>query len=193
MQASVGRGANAFSGYPGTALSVAMGGAFSDVRLVIFPHETFTVASGGTMNLTAPVGSQIDWEGWLVNSGTINFTNGSYVMSGLATYPYFVGGIVNQPGGKINFTGSVTFGITDAYGMIDQTYLTNQGSMTWITGVSNSSSMAFAALDNTQGAITNLSGTLSLGTLVTNFAGIFYTAPGAVTQLAASWDITTPG
>jgi hypothetical protein len=181
-----------------SSLTVAGGGILNDVTVTIPYGATATVASGGTMNLTAPSGSYGVLDGSLVNSGTINFTNGgfnlAYQMLGL-----WAGGILNQPGGQLNLNGSVSFFangyVSGGISTIDTTYLTNKGALTQMTG-SGTSGVAVGALDNSQGTITNLSGTLSLGTLGTNLAGVFSAAPGAAIQLYAinnDTTVTVPG
>ncbi len=181
-----------------SSLTVAGGGVLNDVTVTIPYGATATVASGGTMNLTAPSGTYGVLNGSLVNSGTFNCTNGgfnlAYQMLGL-----WAGGILNQPGGQLNLNGSVSFfangyvsgGITT----IDTTYFTNKGTLTQTTG-SGTSDVSVAAVDNSQGTITNLSGVLSLATMRTNLAGVFFAAPGAAIQLYAINDgatVTVPG
>ena len=181
-----------------SSVTVASGGVLNEVTINIPYGATATVASGGTMNLTAPVGAYGVLNGSLVNAGTINCTNGgfylAYEMLGL-----WAGGILNQPGGQLNLNGSVSFeengylsgGITT----IDTTYFNNKGTLTQMSG-SSTSDIGVQALDNSQGTITNLSGTLSLGILGTNLAGVFSAVPGAVIQLYAIDDgvnVTAPG
>ena len=181
-----------------SSLTVATGGILNDVTVNIPQGATVTVASGGTMNLTAPSGSYGILNGSLVNYGTLNFTNGgfnlAYQMLGL-----WAGGILNQPGGQLNLNGGVSF-VENGYSSggistIDTTYFTNKGTLTQTTGSSNSV-VTVAAVDNSQGTITNLSGVLALATVGTNLVGDFFAAPGAAIQLYAinnGATVTLPG
>ena len=180
------------------SMTVAGGGVLNDVTVTIPYGTTATVASGGTMNLTAPVGTYGVLNGSLVNSGTINCTNGgfnlAYQMLGL-----WAGGILNQPGGQLNLNGSVSIFangyISGGISTIDTTYFTNKGTLTQMIGSSNNV-VTVGTVNNSQGTITNLSGVLSLATVQTNLAGVFFAAPGAAIQLYAinnDTTVTVPG
>ena len=176
-----------------SSVTVAGGGILNDVAITIPYGVTATVASGGKMNLTAPVGSYGMLNGSLVNYGTINCTNGGFYL-GYEMLGLWAGGILNQPGGQLNLNGSVSFEangyVSGGIPTVDATYLTNQGSLTQISG-SGTSDFGVSVVDNSQGTITNLSGTLSVATLGTNLAGVFFAVPGAEIQLYA--DVTVPG
>jgi hypothetical protein len=181
-----------------SSVTVASGGVFNDATVILPQGATAMVTSGGTMNLTAPSGSYGVLDGLLVNSGTINFTNGGFLLA-YNMWPEWTGGILNQPGGKLNLNGSVSFeedGLSSAgLGTLDTTFFTNNGTLTQVSG-GGTSDFVVGSLDNSQGTVTNLSGTLSLGNLRTNFVGAFSTASGAVIQLNFLDDgatITVPG
>jgi hypothetical protein len=117
----------------------------------------------------------------IVNSGTITATN--------ATLNFYNVGLSNLPAGVIKLQGSSTVGVNDSGTLV------NQGSLVESSGP-GSTTMNLGTFDNTLGTVTNLAGTLVLGTFQTNLAGIYYAAAGATIQFNAINDGTnfvTPG
>ena len=140
---------------------------------VVEANGTLTVASGGTLNVSVA----LNLSGPVTNSGTINLPDGS---GGIAMNSGG-SGIVNLTGGQINLAGPSQGGggITG----LAQSYLINQG---MITKSSGTNLIWIASLDNSQGAITNLSGTLWLRGFQGTLAGIFSAAPGAAIQFSGT-------
>lgn len=160
-------------------LTVAHGGVLNDCAMQIPQGFSMTVASGGVLNvLGSPVPTFLN--GTIINYGTLNVTNSGFLL-GYGTYPTVLGGFVNQPGGVMNFSGTWDITASVGFGETDQTYFTNRGSLTQITGPTGV--ITVGSFENSQGTVTNLSGVLSMGTL-TNLSGIYYAAAGATNQFA---------
>jgi hypothetical protein len=90
--------------------SVAGGGVWYATHASL--HGALTVASGGKLNLAGG----LNLSGPLTNAGTINFTNSGLGVSG---------GVINQPGGLIDFWDNTVVGAFGSY--IGGGYLVNQG------------------------------------------------------------------
>ncbi len=123
------------------------GNMYDDIRL----NQGATVAHGGTMNC----------EGYftittLTNAGTLNLA------SQLVLYTA-TNGIVNQPGGLINLESNAVITIAAT-----NDYFINQGAIVQNAGAGATNSISYLypyqpfQFDNSQGTITNLSGTLVL-------------------------------
>jgi len=177
-------------------VTVSSGGVLNGCHLSISDSAAFTIGSGGVVNMLAPSlsdnsGSILD--GFITNYGVLNLTN-TGILIGYGWYPTVEGGIVNQSGGAINFSGAVNIGTSVGYGETDETYFINRGRLTQDSDVTNG--VTIGSFDTSQGAITNLAGTLVLSGFTTNLAGTFYAGPGAVIQLKGINDgvtVTTPG
>ena len=176
----------------GGAFTVANGGVLNEYKLEIGlagPAVSLTVASGGVMNLLEGpavypfnVGAL---DGPLTNYGTINMTNTGFLIG----YGSGRGGIMNEPGGVINLRGAANIaGTTGEDG--DFTYFINKGNLIETTGAG--STVSVSSFDNSQGAITNLSGTMVLESL-TNLSGTYSAGTGATIQLAGGSSVLTPG
>jgi hypothetical protein len=145
------------------------GNMYDDIRL----NQGAIVAHGGTMNC----------EGYftittLTNAGTLNLA------SQLVLYTT-TNGIVNQPGGLINLESNAVITVTAT-----NDYFINQGMIVQNAGAGATNSISYQAniyqpfdFDNSQGTITNLSGTLVLASFQSTLAGTFYAAAGATIQL----------
>ena len=144
------------------------GNMYDDIRL----NQGATVAHGGTMNC----------EGYftittLTNAGTLNLA------SQLVLYTA-TNGIVNQPGGLINLESNAVITIAAT-----NDYFINQGAIVQNAGAGATNSISYLypyqpfQFDNSQGTITNLSGTLVLPSFQSTLAGTFYAAAGATIQL----------
>jgi len=155
--------------FPG-AVTVGNGAVFGDTSSVtVNASGSVTVAAGGALNL----GGSLSLFGPLTNSGTINLTNsGITIYNGTSGYQ---GGLVNQPGGLIDFWGNA--GISGAYG---QDYFINKGTLAKSGG--SSTTISLSLFDTSTGTATNLSGSLILGVFTNSLAGTFYSANGAVIQ-----------
>jgi hypothetical protein len=116
--------------------------------------------------------------GPLTNSGTLNITNMECIVGDGSG----VGGIWNEPGGSIFLNGSVSFLGDAGDGGESETFMTNRGAITEVTGPGTT--VALGYVDNSLGTITNLSGVLALST-VTNLAGTFNAAANTLIQFAA--------
>ena len=123
--------------------------------------SVLTVAHGGLVN----VSGQLDVYSPLTNSGTINLGNAAvYLVAG--------GTMDNQSGGLMNILGSLNVTV---FGSAN--YFTNRGTLLQNTpGITNV--MSLYTFDNSQGTVTNLSGTLGVGFLG-NLTGTYYAAAGA--------------
>ena len=137
------------SGFLGdvSALTVANGGILNEFKIAIL-DSSLTVAAGGVVNgvdYSAAVGILT---GAINNYGTINITNTGFLI-GYGTYPTLLGGIVNQPGGVIHLSGTVSLASTGGYGVIDSTYFTNKGSLTQTDGVG--STIGVGSFENSEG------------------------------------------
>ena len=175
------------------AVAVGSGGVFNIISSVgnfyvdILLDHGVTVAHGGIMNC----------EGYftlttLTNAGTLNLA------SQLVLYTT-TNGIVNQPGGLINLESNAVITVA-----VTNDYFINQGSIVQNAGAGANNSISYQkgilisggpfngdsigiyepfAFDNSQGTITNLSGTLVLASFPGTLAGNFYAAAGATIQL----------
>jgi len=151
------------------------GNMYDDIRL----NQGAIVAHGGTMNC----------EGYftittLTNAGTLNLA------AQLVLYTT-TNGIVNQPGGLINLESNAVITIAAT-----NDYFINQGSIVQNAGAGATNSISYQAnqpfqFDNSQGTITNLSGTLVLPSFQGTLAGTFFAAAGATIQLGGG-TIGTP-
>ena len=163
------------------AATVANGGVFTANGA--WPAGVITVAHGGVLNIA----NGLYLVSPLLNSGTINLTN-----TWITIDNYYSaedgrqdgnGGVVNQPGGLINFQGNSSIGgVRGVYQETAYDYFINQGIMTQSGGTNSIDCQVF---DNSQGTITNLAGTMVLGTYQTNLAGIYFAAAGATIQFNA--------
>jgi fibronectin-binding autotransporter adhesin len=174
-------------------VAVESGGVFNVISSVgnsyvdILLYHGVTVAHGGIMNC----------EGYftvttLTNAGTLNLA------SQLVLYTT-TNGIVNQPGGLINLESNAVITVAAT-----NDYFINQGSIVQNAGAGATNSISYQkgilisggpfngdsigiyepfAFDNSQGTITNLSGTLVLASFPGTLAGNFYAAAGATIQL----------
>jgi hypothetical protein len=166
-----------------TNLTVATGGVLSASGSA-FLGEAITIAHAGTMNVEGPVILISS----LTNAGTLNLTSpitfgGTF---GGGTYEGVNNGIVNQAGGLINLGNNA--GIIIPYPFSPTTnYFINQGAIVQNAGIGATNTINVSAsvfdFDNSQGAITNLSGTLILTFLQGPLTGTFYAAAGATIQL----------
>jgi hypothetical protein len=188
-----------------TNVVVAGGGVFA-YEGTGFLAGTVTVDSGGIFNVINPGGNMYDdirlnqgaivahggimnCEGYftittLTNAGTLNLA------SQLVLYT-MTNGIVNQPGGLINLESNAVITIAAT-----NDYFINQGSIVQNAGVGATNSISYQAnqpfqFDNSQGTITNLSGTLVLPSFQGTLAGTFFAAAGATIQLGGG-TIGTP-
>ena len=136
------------------------------------------VTPGGVLNVSA---AGLTSYGPVNNSGIINLTNGTIGLI-YNVYNGGTGGLFNQPGGLINFQGSGSISSSSGLPGYEQNYygyVTNQGTMTQITGTNI---IYCPFYDGSQGTITNLSGVLSLGLFQTNLVGTYFAAVGATVQ-----------
>lgn len=172
------------------SVTVANGGLCLANRVAISaPYLGYgmAVAHGGVLDIT----NGLSLYAPLINSGTINLTNtGIYVVN----YDDYQigqvggGGLVNQPGGLINWQGAGNIsGEHSYYKSVPLDYFINQGMITRTGGTNTVDCQVF---DNTAGTITNLSGTLALGSYQTNLAGTYYAAADATIQFNAVNDGT---
>ena len=149
------------------------------------------VSHGGTMNVTGPISLRFP----ITNAGTLNLNESLVTFDVYSPSP---AGIVNQPGGLINMIGA---GGISASSSAD--YFINQGTVVQNAGAGATNSISYQAFtrfnngvyniglypyqpfqfDNSQGTITNLSGTLILPSFQSTLAGTFYAAAGATIQL----------
>jgi len=130
-----------------------------------FAGSWFSVGHGGVLTGSGGFAA-------LTNAGTINLTNTSIHAD-----------LLNQPGGVVNLAGGA--GISgNSFG---GNYFTNLGAITASGGSPNT--INAADFENSQGTVTNLSGVLSMGTLM-NLTGTYYAAAGATNQFAAINDGT---
>ena len=172
-----------------SALTVASGGIFNEFKMAINLGSSLIVAAGGVVNGVDYSAAVAVLNGGLTNSGTINFTNAQILVG----YGTGTGGIVNQPGGVINLRGAAAI-VSSGFVAGDFSYIINQGSISETAG--SGSTLNVAIFDNTQGTITNLSGTMVLETYRTNLSGIYYSGSGAIIQFHAVNDginYVTPG
>ncbi|HEY4415716.1 MAG TPA: hypothetical protein VGO57_08495 [Verrucomicrobiae bacterium] len=101
---------------------------------------------------------------------------------------YGGGGLVNQLGGLINWQGAGNIsGEHSFFQSVPFDYFINRGMITKTGGTNIIDCQVF---DNAPGTITNLAGTLALGTFQTNFAGTYYAAADATIQFNAVNDGT---
>ena len=176
------------------SVTVANGGSINAVGVAF---NFVTVAPGGVLDITHDPASAFtvtSLSGQLSNSGTINFTNAVVYIYNYNYIGAAYGGLINQPGGVINFHGNGDIEADVGYPpSVYFGYIVNQGLITQFDGTNN---LSAPYLDLTQGTMTNLSGTMVLGTYQTNLAGIYYAAAGATIQFNAVNDGTnfvTPG
>jgi fibronectin-binding autotransporter adhesin len=165
-------------------LAVAGGGVGNFTNAFFLSDEgAITVAHAGTMNVEGPVALICS----LTNAGTLNvaspITFGATLGGG--TYQGVNNGILNQAGGLINLGSNAS--IIVPFGGTSTNYFINQGTIVQNAGIGatntiNVSDTVFE-FDNSQGAITNLSGTLILPYFQGSLAGTFYAAAGATIQL----------
>ena len=173
-----------------TNLTVANGGVLSATGSA-FLGGAITIAHAGTMNMEGPVILISS----LTNAGTLNLTApitfGGTIGGG--TYEGVNNGIFNQAGGLINLGNNS--GIIIPYPFSATTnYLINQGAIVQNAGIGATNTINVSAsvfdFDNSQGAITNLSGTLILSFLQGPLTGTFYAAAGATIQLGGGTPAT---
>jgi len=162
------------------------GGGVANVNNAFFLGfgAIITVAHAGTMNVEGPVVLIPS----LTNAGTLNLTSpitfgGTF---GGGTYEGVNNGILNQAGGLINLGSNA--GIIIPYPFSATTnYFINQGAIVQNAGIGATNTINVSAsvfdFDNSQGAVTNLSGTLILAFLQGPLTGTFYAAAGATIQL----------
>ena len=176
-QPLLGSGFGYYFGFTFGSVTVANGGLLN-VTNGAQAGGACNVTPGGVLNVSA---AGLTSYGPVNNSGIINLTNGTI---GLINNVYNggTGGLFNQPGGLINFQGSGSISSSSGLPGYEQNYygyVTNQGTITQITGTNT---IYCPFYDNSQGTITNLSGVLSLGLFQTNLAGTYFTAAGATVQ-----------
>jgi hypothetical protein len=190
-----------------TNLVVANGGVFSYEGAGLL-NGTVTVDSGGVFNVISPTGNfYVDvllYHGVTVAHGGIMNADGYFTVTTLTNAGTLnlaaplvlsttTNGIVNQPGGLINLGSNAV--ITAA---APSDYFINRGAIVQNAGAGATNSISYQALtlfnhdefytyqpfqfDNSQGTITNLSGTLVLGSFQSTLAGTFYAAAGATIQ-----------
>ena len=161
-------------------------GNFNYYSYILLDHRV-TVAHGGVMNC----------EGYftittLTNAGTLNLAAQLVLLT-------TANGIVNQPGGVINLKSNAVITIAAT-----NDYFINQGSIVQNAGTGATNTISYQkgigisggpfngdsidiyepfAFDNSQGTITNLSGTLVLPSFPSTLAGTFYAAAGATIQM----------
>ena len=158
------------------AVTVANGGVLTANECGAF---ALTVTANGVLNLAGPFSISSGLSPPLTNSGAINIsmTNGTAVIAN---------GIVNQAGGQITFSGNGNL-LED----LGTTFFVNQGRITQNSGPGTTNTINFADLDNSQGSVSNLSGTLVLRTFQTNLAGTFSAVAGA-TNILSGGTAATP-
>ena len=165
-------------------VAVAQGGIMNAVDAYF--NRGLMVSQGGVLNLLPSESPQttVHWyssvSDWIINSGTISATN--------SALNFYNVGLSNLLGGVIKLQGGSTVGVNGSGTLI------NQGSLTESAGLGCTINMG--NFDNTLGTITNLTGTLVLGTYQTNLAGVYYAAGGATIQFNAVNDgvnFITPG
>ena len=150
----------------GGTLNANLGAVYSLYPAIL---SALTVAHGGTFNVTALF--KIYYP--LTNSGTINLSNAAASLLGGGT-------IDNQSGGLINILGSSSIAVS-IYGSAAN-YFANRGVLLQNSpGVTNLTSLY--NFDNSQGTVTNLSGTLGLG-FQGNLVGTYFAATGATINFA---------
>ncbi len=129
----------------------------------------FVVQPGGTLN---NVGTLIV-DDPSTNYGIMNFTNSAFVaQDGLTAGGDTYGSLVNESGGIINLSGNSI--------LLSESNFVNQGTIMELNGTNTVQGAPFI---NSLGTVTNESGIISVGPFETNVTGIFYTAPGATTQI----------
>ena len=130
-----------------------------------FGGSWFSIGPGGVLTGSGGFAA-------LTNAGMINLTNTSIHAD-----------LLNQPGGVVNLAG----GASISGNWFGGNYFTNLGAITASGGSPNT--INAADFENSQGTVTNLSGVLSMGTLM-NLTGTYYAAAGATNQFAAINDGT---
>src|ERR1019366_1764737 len=159
------------------SVTVANGGVLTANESSAF---ALTVAANGVLNLAGPFSISSGLSPPLTNSGAINIsmTNGTVVIAK---------GIANQAGGQITLSGNGD----SIQGAAGTEYFVNQGRVTQNCDPDTTNTINFANLDNSQGSVTNLSGTLVLQTFQTNLAGTFSAVAGA-TNILSGGTASTP-
>lgn len=160
--------------------TIANGGRCIANGLSTGNFHTLTVAHGGVLDIT----NGLSVFGPLINSGTINLTN-SYIYIYVMASAYN-GGLYNQPGGVINVAGGTSIGQNSGD-------FINRGAL--IESAGPGCTVNVGNFDNTQGTVTNLAGTMVLGTIQTNLAGTYFAAAGTTNKLVGANNATplTPG
>src|SRR5665213_138037 len=180
---------NVNAGSIGGGINIAKGGLLSAKGLTLAEYSPLIVAPGGVLDLLdssdAAYGDSILCYSVIQNAGIINMTNGviHFINN---DYQGGGGSLLNLPGGVINLhgNGSIILGTgLLGYEQGYHGYVTNQGTITQITGTNT---IYCPFYDNSQGTITNLSGVLSLGLFQTNLAGTYFTAAGATIQFVGA-------
>ncbi len=176
-------------------VTVAGGGVFNvinslsesnsiDILIDTLIYHGVTVAHGGIMN-----GEGLFTLTTLTNAGTINVSS-RFILEN---------GVINQTGGLINLLGNGGITISNP-----TNYFINQGMIVQNSGAGTTNTISYQtgilissgpfdgysidiyepfAFDNSQGTITNWSGTLVLASFPGTLTGNFYAAAGATIQL----------
>jgi hypothetical protein len=146
-----------------------VGNVYVDILL----DHGVTVERGGILN-----GEGLFTSTTLTNAGIFNLSASLYLSTS-------TNGIVNLPGGEINLGSNVviTIAATNDYFINQGVIVQNAGNgATNLIYVNNA--VPVFDFDNTQGTISNLSGTLSVAGIQGPLAGTFYAATGATIQLS---------
>ena len=143
----------------------------NNVNVGGFGGSWFSIGPGGVLTGSGGFAA-------LTNAGMINLTNTS-----------IHGDLLNQPGGVVNLAGGATLSGNSFGG----NYFTNLGTV--LASGASPNTISSAHFETRQGTVTNLSGVLSMGTLM-NLTGTYFAAAGATNQFAAINDgvnYATPG
>ena len=156
--------------------------------LVVAGGELDTDSQSDLVNLTVAFDGVLNANGWLamggasINAGTMNLLGSSGILSLSAGSPSPTAStLLNQPSGLIKLLQSTLGGISAD----DASALINQGGITKEPGSAAHIEISVPHFDNSQGAVFNASGTLSL-TFNGPLAGDYYTAQGATTELSGT-------
>lgn len=170
-------------GYAVDGLTVSNGGV-ANLSGAVSVYQV-TVAAGGVANIAGSLGVY----GPVTNSGTVNISNCAVSVN---YYPIrgSLGGIFNQPGGLMEFTG----GGSSVFYNYGPEYFVNHGNVAQ-NAPGGTNTIHILGFDTSQGTVTNLAGTLVLGIFETNLAGTFDAAAGATIQFVGgtATNLLTPG
>ncbi len=168
---------NAFyTSYLDCPVTVASGGVFNNLGgAVLNPPGSLTIQSGGLATLD----SDFVLNAAMTNYGVVTLTNGGQLGLDYSVAQDYLGELVNAPGGVIQ----IDAGGAGINGTESGCYFLNQGQI--VKNFSNSGvNVLLWDFDNSAGTVTNLEGTLEVGSFVGTLAGTFYASNGTTIQIA---------